>query len=1376
MLKGKALDTYSRLSPEDALDYDKVVLALRKRYQLTDEGFRVKFRTTRPERGENPLQYAARLSGYLDRWIEMSNTGKTYESMVDLMLREQFLISCSKELEVFLKERTCSSIDHMAQLAETYTEAHGISSFTGTSGHRTNNGRSFNKYNGKQKQTDVTKPRVDSGSKSSSVTGQQRFSNVRCHTCHGYGHMSYECGNKKPRVAKERTLGNVSGSAQTQEKPDKAEVQSSDKTRCCCSHTCPNTSNASSAIHKICKSKSKMFSCEPKQELQSNIVLPERPVTKGYVSGCPVNVLRDTGCDTAVISRKLVRPEQMTGKVQQTKLMDGSVHSYQTARLHLDCPYFTGEIEAMVMDKPVYECVVGNIPGAKDAFNPDPNWKPHREKTDAKYDGSSVTGAVETRAMAEKKAKPTKPLRTADPIPEISHSEFIKAQHDDKSIAHLWVKANDKTESGNGKYKFIVKNELLYRTQNVANSVKGEPQLVVPNEMRKRVMSIAHDSIMSGHQGAGKTTDRILAQFYWPGLFEDVRHYCRSCDVCQRTIPKGKVGKVPLGKMPIIDTPFQRVAVDIVGPITPATDRGKRYILTVVDYASRYPDAVALANIDTETVAEALLDIYSRVGIPQEVLSDRGTQFTSDVMKEVSRLLSLKQLTSTPYHPICNGLVERFNGTLKLMLKRMCVERPKDWDRYLISLLFAYRETPQESTGFAPFEVLYGRNVRGPLAILKELWTKEKNNPDIQNSYQYVIDLKDKLSTTCEVVKQELEKSAKRYKHYYDSKKRPRNLEVGEKVLILLPTESNKLLMQWKGPYSVVGKFNNCDYKIDVDGKTKSFHINLLKQYVSRDPLPQTMGIFDVILPPEECETESIDQDFLIVDKTADSVSSASTSTASRDAETYDEGDFADFDIVPVPRAQQNEFTDDVKINVDLGTDEKKELQSLLAEFSDVFTDLPLRTSAIECKINLTTEDAIKSKPYPIPFASREILRKEVSNMLSLGIVEPCISPYASPVVMVPKKDSTTRVCIDYRKLNRVTIFDPEPMPNPEELFSELSKSKFFSKLDLTKGYYQIPVAECDKDKTAFVTWESQYRFLTMPFGLQNAGAIFTRLMKKLFGNEKHVVNYIDDILIHTETWCEHVYVIQKVLNILKDANLAAKPSKCFLGFLNLEFLGHKVGNGTLATNPDLLKKIQGQDRPTTKKQIRSFLGTTGFYRKFVPNYAHIALPLTELTKKGQPDKINWGEAQENAYCTLKTLLSKPPILRLPDFDRPFILRCDASSVGLGSLLLQEFDDGLHPLAYASKKLLPRECNYSTIERECLAIVWGIKKFHLYLSGRSFILQTDHMPLTFIQKAKLTNKRIMGWAMTLQEYRFRVMSIPGKDNFGSDFLSRVPGD
>ena len=170
--------------------------------------------------------------------------------------------------------------------------------------------------------------------------------------------------------------------------------------------------------------------------------------------------------------------------------------------------------------------------------------------------------------------------------------------------------------------------------------------------------------------------------------------------------------------MPLIDTPFQRIAINLVGPIHPCSDRKNRYILTVVDYATRYPEAVALANIDTKSVAEALF-LHTRVGFPQEILSDHVSQFTSDLMHEISRLLSIKQITSSVYHPICNGLCERFNGTLKLMLRKKCEERPKDWDRYLNALLFAYRETPQSSTGCSPFDLLYGRRVRGPLCILK---------------------------------------------------------------------------------------------------------------------------------------------------------------------------------------------------------------------------------------------------------------------------------------------------------------------------------------------------------------------------------------------------------------------------------------------------------------------------------------------------------------------------------------------------------------------------------------------------------------------------------------------------------------------------------
>lgn len=228
-------------------------------------------------------------------------------------------------------------------------------------------------------------------------------------------------------------------------------------------------------------------------------------------------------------------------------------------------------------------------------------------------------------------------------------------------------------------------------------------------------------------------------------------------------------------------------------------------------------------------MAEALLNIFSRVGFPQEVLSDKGSQFTSDMMAEVCRLVSIRQLFTTPYHPICNGLCERLNGTLKSMLKRMCQERPKDWDRYLPAVLVAYREVPQVSTRFSPFELLYGRTVRGPMQILKELWTKAVES-ELQSTYQYVLDLRNKLAETCQIARNSLEEAQGIYKNYYDKKARNRKFEMDQKVLLLLPTEHNKLTLQWKGPYEITEVVNKMDYKINVNGKTKIYHASLLKR------------------------------------------------------------------------------------------------------------------------------------------------------------------------------------------------------------------------------------------------------------------------------------------------------------------------------------------------------------------------------------------------------------------------------------------------------------------------------------------------------------------------------------------------------------------
>ena len=795
--------------------------------------------------------------------------------------------------------------------------------------------------------------------------------------------------------------------------------------------------------------------------------------------------------------------------------------------------------------------------------------------------------------------------------------------------------------------------------------------------------------------------------------------------------------------MPLIDTPFKRVAIDLIGMINPPSEAGHRYILTLVDYGSRYPEAVPLKKIDSETVAKALVDIFSRVGIPEEILSDQGTQFVSDCMKEVSRLLSIKQLTTTPYHPMCNGLVERFNGTLKSMLKKLCNEKPKQWHRYINALLFAYREVPQESTGFSPFEILYGRTIRGPMQILKELWTKDIDEPETKSSYQYVFELREKLEDTMKIAKEELEKSQGRYKHYYDRKTRPRSLQVGDQVLILLPSEQNKLLMQWKGPYTVKQVISKTDYSVNVNDKPRTYHINLLKKYIPREHQTEEdnalLSIFDV----------------------------GNVSIMENDHEDQDrDGELPDLYL-------KNEQSTEAIIGKQLNEEERKVVKNVINNYSDIFSNLPGTTQLIQHKVILTSQDPIRSKPYPTPYSIRESLKSDIQDMLEMGVIRESNSPYASPVVIVKKPDGTNRICVDYRKLNKITIFDPEPMIPPEDIMAKMSKSKYFSKLDFVKGYWQIPVTSDDIPKTAFVTPDGCYEFLKMPFGMMNAGATFVRCMRKLLDGMENIEHYIDDIVVHTETIESHVKTLEELFRRIRRANLTVKFSKCIFASNTVEFVGHNINKGVLSLQEKNVEKIKEAPRPTTKKGVRSFMGLIGFYRSYIPNFSSIAAPLTDLTRKGQPNQVKWGEPQEKAYNNLKALLTSKPILRLPDISKPFVLRTDASDIGLGAVLLQEHEDQLFPVCFASRKLLDRETRYSVMEKECLAIVWAIRKFMMYLYGVEFTLQTDHQPLVYINSCRHINARIMRWSLFLQSYRMRLESIKGKDNLGADFLSRV---
>ena len=1142
---------------------------------------------------------------------------------------------------------------------------------------------------------------------------------------------------------------------------------------------------------------------------QAGMLNHRMPVVSGRImpENKPVAVLRDSGCSLCVVRSDLVTDSQYTGRKQSVTLIDGTIKTFPVASVEIDSPYFSGEVEALCMPRSLCEVVVGNIEGAREPSDPDFEWEPRRcdelvaasqvedsinldlgdleesevdsdieehvkdssyietteetvsaSQNESQAEPENVVMAVETRAQAERNKEGLKRLKVVSSIAEVDPQELSKEQKDDVSLSHLWDKVDAGPTDHRSKYLFVIDKGWLCRQLRDPEDPRqgvGTRVLVVPKRYRTEIVKIAHESLISGHLGIQNTLAKIQCQFYWPGIVEDVTRYCKSCDICQRTVDKGRVTKVPLGKMPLIEVPFQRIAIDLVGPFQPPSARGHRYILTVIDYATRYPEALPLKNISTVDVAEALLEVFSRLGFPLEMLSDLGTQFVSELMKEVSRLISVKQIYCTRYNPKNNGLVEKYNGLIKKILIRMCHEQPRQWDRYLPALLFALREMPTSSLGFSPFELLYGRNVRGPMSLVREMWTRETDQVEAQSEYQYVLDLKERLCRTWNLAHEQLGRMATKYKEYYDRKSKPRQLKVGDKVLVLLPTEHNKLLLRWKGPYPVVERKYEYDYVVATESGRKTYHINLLKKYFEREEPQQTLaGCIEQVRDGDGLEGSAEEIDW---------VGDGSDPELDEVCEQY---------IVPLPSPIQQEFVQQVKVGPELDKDQEDEVWNLLYKYQDVFTDVPKRTSLTTCKINLTTDKAVRSKPYPVPQAMRETIRKEIEDMLRLGVIERSESPYGHPIVIVKKADGGNRFCIDFRQLNKVTVFDPEPIPNPQDLFAQLAQSKWYSKIDLTKGYWQLPLEEADKEKTAFLTPEGKFQFRYMPFGLMTAGAQFTKLMRMVLKGIPKVVSYIDDILIHTSTLQEHLQVVERVLDRLRSANLGAKPSKCCIAFQSVEFLGHEVGEGTRKASPKLLGKIADTPRPTTKKQIRAFLGLTGFFRDYIPSYADIALPLTDLTKKGLPEKVKWGTEQDQSFCKLKKCLEEPPILRIADFDSLFILKVDASDTGLGSALMQVFEGREFPVAFASKKLLPRECRYATIEKECLAIVWAVKHFEFYLYGRYFEVHTDHKPLLFLLEKRSTSRRLLRWAMVLQQYRFKVVAVPGKTHWAADWCSR----
>ena len=1090
--------------------------------------------------------------------------------------------------------------------------------------------------------------------------------------------------------------------------------------------------------------------------------LSYNPRVEGELNGTKTTVLRDTGAEFPLVDASLVPGDDPVKREVLIIGVHGAGRTYPVHLVQVDTPFWSGKIEAAAMHDLNVDAglVLGNTVT-------DEKGKSHAVSV-LRSEPLFSTAAVTTRSQSQKEREGATPLQVRDA--GLERVDLCREQKDDPSLERFFrlAAAGDTAKSGkHGTVRFSVQNGCLRREY---RGKDGEfKQIVVPKKLREKVMALAHDTPMAGHLGARKTQDRIWRHFYWPGMSEEIRRWCASCERCQKTTQKGRVKKVPLGEMPLVEEPFRRVAADLIGPISPPSDRKHRFILVVVDYATRYPEATPLKNIDAESVAEALWTMWTRVGVPTEILTDNGSQFVGGIMTEVNRLLAMKGLRCAPFHAQCNGLCERFNGTLKQMLRRLCGDKPKDWDRYIPALLFAYREVPQESLGYSPFELLYGRSVRGPIQILKELWTNQAMPEEVRTPSEYVVNLRERIADVCELAQANLDVARKRHARAFNRKTKHRSFEVGSRVLLLLPTKHNKLEMEWRGPFDVLERVGDWDYRLDIHGKARLYHANMLKEFLERRE-PD---------PPRRPTARNSSPQLTVYRAEQGTVSEEPSQTCSTAVATVIDAEDANaVDEIPVVSARREEGPEDVHIDEDLPGEEKETLAKLCQRFDSTLTDLPGRTELVEFTIETEDERPVFVRPYPLPYAKAQVVKDEVESMLKLGVIERAASPYNSPIVLVRKPDGKVRFCSDFREINRKVIFDGEPLPDPEMLFARVSSAKFFSKVDLSKGYWQLFIRKKDRPKTAFSTPGGQFQWVVMPFGISTAVAVFSRMMRLLLEplQREDIHNFMDDCLVATATWGQHLEALEALFRRLQETGLTARPSKCYLAYRELDFLGHRVGHGCVWPEPSKVEKIRNARRPETKKELRSALGLFGYYRKFIPSYASIALCLTDKTRKGTPEKLDWDEDCERAFQTLKERLCCEPILKLPDVAKIFTLRTDASAHSVGATLMQEYDGTLFPCSYASKKLLPAETRYSTVERECLGIVWGIRKFQTYLYGQKFWLGTDQSSLQYLKKAKHDNARLMRWALFLQSFTFVVKAIPGKENVVADFLSRFAED
>ena len=1142
MLVGKAQRVYSSLSIEQSSDYDVVKSAILRAYELVPEAYRLRFRRYRKADRQTYVEFAREKKLFFTRWCAAQNV-TDYAQLCQLMLLEEFKDCLPEVVAMYISEQRATTMERAAVLADEYALTHKI-------GMRDYRPRKYDNVGKVNLSSESSSPRPPDRPQTASVR-------LKCNYCKKPDHLMADCLALKRKNAK--GTGLITIKRNSLPAPNVGKISECDESegyepfvRLGYVSLAGGNKQAVRILRDTGASQSMLLEgilpLSDKSALGTNVLVRGIGMTFIPVPLHKIHLESDLISDCVVVGIRPSLPVEGIdfilgndiggGDIWGTSIRLPEVVAVPLSSDQDECGKrfpnaFPSCAITRAMSKQNDVQTQDRFEDLQDTFladlhsgpiaNCDFNDIKRSDFNATKQSDSNVTTPVSPALGLGKEEKSHRLTENAR-IP-VSREKLIESQVEDKTLVSLFESAcpSDHLVSQPPGY-FFREGVLMrkWRPPKVPDDWQAVSQIVVPTGYRGEILKVAHDAA-AGHLGVTKTYDRVLRHFYWPGLKKDVRHFCKTCHICQLIgKPNQKIPPAPLYPIPVINDPFEHVIIDCVGPL-PRSASGHVYLLTLMCANTRFPEVVPLRRITTKTVTQALIKFFSLVGLPKVIQSDRGSNFTSKVFARVLKQLGIKHNLSSAFHPESQGALERYHQTFKSMLKAYCLELGASWEEGVPWLLLASREVVQESTGFSPAELVFCHTPRGPLAVLKDAWLSESNPRSV---LQHVGDIRSRLFTAREMAKKHLQGVQTKMKKWYDVKAKSRVFEPGDRVLLLLPVLGSSLQSRFSGPYTVQRKVSDRDYVIQTPDRRQSSrlcHINMLKPYFTRESDTATLSaVLKTETPPAKVVMLSS-----LIGTEEDDITDPSRS-------------------VPVGRLTNSEMLSKLPEFLSyLPPGESGDIQKLIHEFENLFGDVPSQTHVLEHDIDVGTSPPIKQHPYRVNPRKRAHLQREVEYMLEHNIAEPSASAWSSPCLLVGKSDGSLRFCTDYRRVNSVTKPDCFPLPRADDCIDRVGAAVYVSKFDMLKGYWQVPLTARAREISAFVTPDAFLSYQVMPFGMRNAPASFQRLVNIVLNGMSDCEAFLDDIVLYSQTWPIHLCQMRELFRRLSEANLTLNLAKC---------------------------------------------------------------------------------------------------------------------------------------------------------------------------------------------------------------------------------------